>query len=46
MRRWNGPDTVSDEITNVAFNEILQVKNDPDHQELGFIDFVVQGGRR
>jgi hypothetical protein len=46
MRRWNGPGTVSDEITNVAFNEILQVANDPDHQELGFIDFVVQGGRR
>ncbi|HEV7389315.1 MAG TPA: hypothetical protein VGN73_11950 [Gemmatimonadaceae bacterium] len=46
MRRWNGPGTVSDEVTNVAFNEILQVANDPDHQELGFIDFVVQGGRR
>jgi hypothetical protein len=46
MKRWNGPGTVSDEITNVAFNEILQVANDPDHQELGFIDFVVQGGRR
>lgn len=46
MRRWNGPGTVSDEITNIAFNEIVQVANDPDHQELGFIDFVVQGGRR
>ena len=46
MRRWNGPATVSDEVTNVAFNEILQVVNDPDHQEMGFIDFDVQGGRR
>lgn len=46
MKRWNGRSTVSDEITNVAFNEILQVANDPDHQELGFIDFDVQGGRR
>lgn len=46
MRRWNGPATMSDEITNVAFNEILQVLNDPDHQEKGFIDFNVQGGRR
>jgi hypothetical protein len=46
MRRWNGPATMSDEITNVASNEIIQVFNDRDHQELGFIDFVVQGGRR
>lgn len=45
MRRWNGPATLSDEITTVAFNEILQVVNDPDHQEKGFIDFDVQGGR-
>jgi len=36
---------VSDEMTNVAFNEILQVMSDPDHQEKGFIDFTVQGGR-
>jgi len=45
MRRWNGPATMSDEITAVAHNEILQVMNDPDHQEQGFIDFNVQGGR-
>jgi hypothetical protein len=45
MRRWNGPATMSDEVTTVAYNEILQVLNDPDHQEKGFIDFDVQGGR-
>jgi hypothetical protein len=45
MRRWNGPATLSDQITAVAFNEILQVLDDPDHQEQGFIDFDVQGGR-
>ena len=45
VRRWNGPAAVSDEMTNVAFNEILQVMSDPDHQEKGFIDFKVQGGR-
>lgn len=45
MRRWNGPATMSDEITSVASNEILQVVNDPDHQEKGFIDFKVLGGR-
>jgi len=46
MRRWNGPSAFSDEIAGVAFNEILQVVNDPDHQDTGFIDFDVQGGRR
>ncbi len=46
MRRWNGPSALTAEVTNVAFNEILQVVNDPDHQEKGFIDFDVQGGRR
>jgi hypothetical protein len=46
IRRWNGPATLLDEVTTVAFNEILQVVNDPDHQESGFIDFDVQGGRR
>lgn len=46
MRRWNGPSALTAEVTNVAFNEILQVVNDPDHQEKGFIDFDVKGGRR
>jgi hypothetical protein len=46
MKRWNSSGTFANEITNVNFDEILQVLNDPDHMEKGFIDFVVQGGRR
>ncbi len=46
MKRFNNPGGFSDEITNVSYNEILQVLNDHDHMEKGFIDFDVQGGRR
>jgi hypothetical protein len=27
-------------------NEIIQVQNDPDHMELGFINFDLRGGRQ
>jgi hypothetical protein len=46
MKRFNDPGHIGSQITNVKGNEILQVMNDPDHQELGSIDFVVKGGRR
>lgn len=46
MKRWNNVGSFSDQITNVNFDEILQVLNDPDHMERGFIDFVIEGGRR
>lgn len=45
MKRFNNSVAFTNEITNVNFDEILQVLNDPDHMEKGFIDFVVQGGR-
>jgi hypothetical protein len=45
MKRFNHPVAFASEITNVNFDEILQVLNDPDHMEKGSIDFVVQGGR-
>jgi len=45
MKRWNDPGNLLDEITNVNYNEILQVLNNPDHMEQDFIDFDVQGGR-
>lgn len=45
MKRWNIPSSPLNEIT-VANSEIIQVFNDPDHMEKGFIAFDVQGGRQ
>lgn len=46
LKRWNVP--VSTPLTEIAVtsNEIIQVLNDRDHMERGFIDFDIQGGRR
>ena len=30
----------------VGFDEIIQVRNDPDHMELGYIRFDLGGGRQ
>ncbi|MBS1912262.1 MAG: baseplate J/gp47 family protein [Bacteroidetes bacterium] len=46
MRRWNGAPGSSAGITDLGPSEIIQVMNDPDHMELGFIDFDIRGGRR
>jgi len=46
MKRFNGPTAASDAIVNLRTNEIIRVHNDPDHLELGFIEFDLQGGRR
>jgi hypothetical protein len=45
MKRWNVPNSTANDMT-VKENEIIQVFNDPDHMEKGFIVFDVQGGRR
>jgi hypothetical protein len=46
MERFNQPGTLSDEIMAVKTNEIIQVRNNPDHMEEGSITFFVEGGRR
>lgn len=45
LDRWNEPTPGPDDRIQVAFNEIIQVKNDPDHLETGSIYFELQGGR-
>lgn len=46
MKRFNRPGTPSEEIIEVRANEIIQVRNNPDHMEEGSITFFVEGGRR
>jgi hypothetical protein len=46
MKRWDAPTPGTDAIVAVRANEILRVRNDPDHMEEGFIRFDLQGGRR
>jgi hypothetical protein len=46
MKRWNHPAPASDRIIRLRGNEILQVQNDPDHLELGLINFEIRGGRQ
>ncbi len=45
-RRIGGTVAGGEGITDLAPNEIIQVMNDPDHMELGSIDFDIRGGRR
>lgn len=45
LERWNEPTPGPGDQIAVAFNEIVQVKSDPDHLETGFIRFELQGGR-
>jgi hypothetical protein len=45
LQRWNEPTAGPSDMIQVAFNEIIQVKNDPDHLETGSIRFELQGGR-
>ena len=35
-----------DALTQVNYNEIIQVMGNPDHLEQGFIQFEVKGGRQ
>lgn len=47
LKRWHEatPGTPQDKVSLQA-QEIIQVKNDPDHLERGFIRFEMQGGRQ
>ena len=45
LGRWNEPTPGPGDQIQVQFNEIILVKNDPDHLETGFIRFELQGGR-
>lgn len=45
LDRWNEPTPGPGDVIAVAFNEIVQVKNDPDHLETGFMHIHLQGGR-
>jgi hypothetical protein len=46
IKRRNGPFEPVESLTHVAYNEIIQVQNDPDHVERGSITFEVKGGRQ
>lgn len=45
LKRWNGATPGTDKIANLRPNEIIQVRNDRDRMETGFIEFDIQGGR-
>jgi predicted phage baseplate assembly protein len=45
MRRFDAKTPPADAIVAVQANEILQVRNDPDHRQAGTISFELQGGR-
>ena len=46
MRRFGVSTPGSDAILAVRHNEIIEVRNDPDHMEKGSIELVLEGGRR
>jgi hypothetical protein len=45
IKRRNSTVLPSDSLTQLNYNEIIQVMNDPDHLEQGTIEFDVKGGR-
>lgn len=46
MRRQTSAAPSATEVLETAFDEIVLVRNDPDHMELGSIIFDLRGGRR
>ncbi len=46
IKRWDSPFAPVESLTQVNYNEIIQVQNDPDHMERGSITFEVKGGRQ
>jgi len=46
IKRWNSPFAPVESLTQLNYNEIIQVQNEPDHMEQGFITFEVKGGRQ
>ncbi|OPY51007.1 MAG: Baseplate J-like protein [Methanosaeta sp. PtaU1.Bin112] len=46
IKRWNEDAIGREEIAELRSNEIIRVRNDPDHMEDGFMTFVIGGGRK
>ncbi len=46
MNRWNEDGPVTGGVIEVRPNEIIRVRNNPDHMEEGSITFDVKGGRQ
>ena len=46
LKRWNEATPGTKEVIEVRGNEIIQVKNDRDRLESGFIKFEIKGGRQ
>lgn len=46
IKRWSEATPGGKFFTKLRHNEIIEVLNDPDHQERGFIEFEVKGGRQ
>jgi hypothetical protein len=46
MRRFDAPTPGTSRLIEVGPSEMIQMRNDPDHMELGSIDFDIRGGRR
>lgn len=47
MKRWNEPTPgKEDQVAEVRANEIIRVRNDPDHMEDGFMTLTLGGGRK
>jgi hypothetical protein len=46
LKRWNGVTPGTKKVIEVRGNEIIQVKNDRDRLESGFIKFEIGGGRQ
>jgi hypothetical protein len=45
ITRWDSASPGDGRFVEVAGNEIISVRNDPDHMEKGFIDLTLAGGR-
>ncbi len=45
ITRWDAASPGDGRFVEVAPNEIISVRNDPDHMERGFIELVIEGGR-
>ncbi len=45
ITRWDAASPGDGRFVEVASNEIISVRNDPDHMERGFIELVLSGGR-
>ena len=45
IKRWNDVISGTGEIIKVGQDEVIQVRNNPDHREEGYIFFDPRGGR-